>query len=289
MLVDIVASGMKGGHSGIDIDKHRANANKVVARLLAAGMQVAPLRLVEVKGGTGRNVIPRASRAVAAIVKEKAHELLEALQAMADTLQVVYSTTDPDLTVQIEIKEPSQEAATCVSAADTETLLHLLLALPSGPLEMEREFPLRVQTSVNLAMVEILDSEWVVTTSQRSSVPYKLDLACLAVEAAGRLAGASIQTGKGYPPWPVDRESALLERCAKLYKELFGQNPTIQTMHAGLECGVIGSRCPGMDMISIGPTVENPHSPSERLHLPSVGKVWQLMVALMQSFKDDVG
>ena len=164
----------------------------------------------------------------------------------------------------------------------------MLLALPSGPIEMEREFPSMVQTSSNLAMVEATDSEWVVTTSQRSSIPFSLDEACLAVEAAGRLAGAAVETGEGYPPWPMNRNSLLLERCARLYRELFDREPTIRTMHAGLECGVIGSLCPGMDMISIGPTLESPHSPSERLHLPSVGKVWRLLVALMRSFKDDV-
>ena len=288
-LVDIAASGMKGGHSGIDIDKHRANANKVIARLLAAGMQVAPFRLVDVEGGTGRNVIPRASRAVVAIAKGKVHELLEGLQAMADSLKRAYSTTDPDLTIHLEIKEPSPKTAACICPTDTSRLVDLLLALPSGPIEMEWAFPSMVQTSVNLAMVEVDNSELVVTTSQRSSIPFELDMACFTVEAVGRLAGASVQSGKGYPPWPMDRESVLLERCTALYKELFGQDPIIQTMHAGLECGVIGNLCPGMDMISIGPTLENPHSPSERLHLPSVEKVWQLMVALMQSFKDEIG
>jgi dipeptidase D len=289
VLIDIVAQGMKGGHSGVDIAKHRANANKVMARLLDAGMEVAPFRLVDLKGGTGRNVIPRACRAVVAVAKEDSAGLIDALRSMAALLEKEFSIADPDLNVQIKKNESAQKKDRCTCLADTKMAVNLLAALPSGPIEMEIEFPLTVRTSANLAMVEILDGELVVTTSQRSSIPSRLDAACLAVEATGRLAGATVQTGKGYPPWPMDPDSALLARCTTLYKEMFGKDPGIQIMHAGLECGVIGDRCPGMDMVSLGPTLENPHSPSERLHVPSVGKVWTLMVALLGSLKDENG
>jgi len=161
--------------------------------------------------------------------------------------------------------------------------VNLLAALHSGPVDMAEDFPLLVQTSTNLSLVEISNDALAVTANQRSSVPSRLDAICLAVEAVGRLAGATVNTGTGYPSWPMNRESPLLKRCTALYRELFDTAPTVQIMHAGLECGVIGDRCPGMDMISLGPTMENPHSPSERLYLPSVEKVWLLMVALLKS------
>jgi dipeptidase D len=142
-----------------------------------------------------------------------------------------------------------------------------------------------VQTSVNLAIVKINAGGLEVISSQRSSIPSRLDAICMAVEAIGRLSGARVHTGVGYPSWPKDPESMLLQRCVALYRELFAIEPVVRTMHAGLECGVIGDRCPGMDMISLGPTIENPHSPSERLYLPSVEKVWRLLVGLLASYK----
>jgi dipeptidase D len=173
-----------------------------------------------------------------------------------------------------------------VNPNDTLALVDLLAALPSGPVGMDPDFPQSVQTSANLSMVEIGDDVLQVTSSQRSSVPACLDAVCLSVEAAGRLAGATVETNGGYPSWPMDGDSALLKRCMRIYRERFGANAKAQIMHAGLECGVIGDRCPGMDMISLGPTLENPHSPSERLFLPSVGKVWRLLVALLASYAE---
>ena len=194
-----------------------------------------------------------------------------------------YRTADPGLTIHIEKKGPVAADGRGVTENDTAMVVNLLAALPCGPAEMAEDFPLLVQTSANLSMVEISNDALAVTSSQRSSVPSRLDAMCLAVEAVGRLAGATVHTGSGYPSWPMNRESPLLKRCTTLYRELFDAAPTVQVMHAGLECGVIGDRCPGMDMISLGPTMENPHSPSERLYLPSVEKVWRLMVALLKS------
>ena len=282
-LLRVSAQGMKGGHSGVDIAKHRANANKVMARLLSAGIAVAPMRLLELKGGTGRNVIPRGCDALVACRRESMDALERMIASVADIIKQEYKTADPGLDVHIDKKGPVKAGQRGVTETDTAMVVNLLAALPSGPVEMAEDFPLLVQTSTNLSMVEISDETLAVTANQRSSVPSRLDAICLAVEAVGRLSGAMVQTGTGYPSWPMNRESALLKRCTVLYRELFGAVPTVQIMHAGLECGVIGDRCPGMDMISLGPTMENPHSPSERLYLPSVEKVWRLMVALLKS------
>jgi dipeptidase D len=283
-LLSVSAQGMKGGHSGVDIAKHRANANNVMARLLSAGMAVAPMRLVALKGGTGRNVIPRGCEALVACPRDAVEALEGMINSVAALIKQEYKTADPQLSVDIEKKGPVKAGRRGVTENDTAVMVNLLAALPSGPVAMAEDFPLLVQTSTNLSLVEISNGALAVTTNQRSSVPSQLDAICLAVEAVGRLAGATVQTGTGYPSWPMDRESPLLKRCTALYRELFDAAPTVQIMHAGLECGVIGDRCPGMDMISLGPTMENPHSPSERLYLPSVGKVWRLMVALLKSF-----
>jgi dipeptidase D len=286
-VLALTANGMQGGHSGVDIDKQRANANTVMARLLIAGKATAPIRLVALNGGTGRNVIPRASEALVACRPVDSQSLRRAFEAAGDVIKQEYRETDPALTITINSKGPAQHGCRGVSKSDTAVVADLLTALPSGPMEMIREFPLLVQTSVNLSMVAIRGDRLRITTSQRSSQPSRLDAICQVVESLGRLAGATARTGSGYPSWPVNRESPLLRRCSRIYRELFGVDPVVQVMHAGLECGVIGDRCPGMDMISLGPTLENPHSPSERLHLPSVEKIWRLITAVLASYGPD--
>lgn len=282
--IAVSVHGLQGGHSGVDIAKHRANANTVMARLLGAGMAASPIQLVELKGGTGRNVIPRACDALVACQAEAVAVVKKEIGSAAAIIKQEYSATDPGLTVLIEQKGPVSVDSRGVSETDTTLVVNLLRSLPSGPAEMSLDFPLLVQTSSNLSLVEIDTYGVSVTSNQRSSVPSRLDALCLAVEAVGRLAGATVHTGAGYPSWPANNDSPLLKRCMAIYRQLFETDPTVQVMHAGLECGVIGDRCPGMDMISLGPTMENPHSPSERLYLPSVAKVWRLMVALLESF-----
>ncbi len=282
-LLGVSARGMRGGHSGVDIAKHRANANQVMARLLRAGMKAAPLRLVELKGGTGRNVIPRACEALLTCRRDQVDVVEKTIGSIAEVIKQEYQTADPGLTVRIEKKGLVTAGRRGVTENDTAMVVNLLAALPSGPAEMAEDDALLVQTSSNLSMVEITGDALAVVSNQRSSVPSRLDAICLVVEAVGHLAGATVHTGTGYPSWPMNRDSPLLKRCMAVYRKLFDAEPTVQIMHAGLECGVIGDRCPGMDMISLGPTMENPHSPSERLYLPSVEKVWRLMVALLES------
>ena len=249
----VSARGMRGGHSGVDIARHRANANKVMARLLRAGMAAAPMRLVDLKGGTGRNVIPRACEAVVACRRERTDDLAREIGLLARIIEQEYRTADPGLAIHVEKKGPVAADTRGDTEKDTAMVVDLLSALPSGPAEMTEAFPLLVQTSSNLSMVEIKDDALVVISNQRSSVTSRLDAICRAVEAVGRLAGAEVHTGTGYPSWPMNRDSSLLKRCTALYRELFDAEPTVQTMHAGLECGVIGDRCPGYGYDLPGP------------------------------------
>jgi dipeptidase D len=277
---------MQGGHSGVDIAKHRANANIIMARLLNAGISAGAIRLMELDGGTGRNVIPRTCEARVACRSTEVAAIAGAMDASAAIIQKEYRGTEKDLELQIIEDGAIHAGCNGLTETDSTAAVDLLMALPSGPAEMDPHFPLLVQTSANLAIVKIEAESLKVLSSQRSSAPSRLDAICLSVESTGRLAGARAHTDAGYPSWPMNRNSPLLKRCTALYRELYATEPVVQIMHAGLECGVIGNRCPGMDMISLGPTLQNPHSPSERLHLPSVDKVWRLLVALLASFKD---
>jgi dipeptidase D len=162
-------------------------------------------------------------------------------------------------------------------------VVNLLLALHHGVAEISPELPDLVQTSNNLAVVRIADGGLSVLTSQRSLTGPGLDAMTETLCAAAALAGARTAVESQYPPWPPDPASPLLARCRQVYGRLTGKSPEIRAIHAGLECAVIGGRYPGMDMISMGPTTENAHSPSERLNLPSLMKLWDFLKALLAS------
>jgi dipeptidase D len=285
VLLKITVAGMQGGHSGVDIAKHRANANKIMARLLGACVSTGPTHLIELAGGSATNVIPRTSQTLIACGRERVAAVKNALDDSASVIRWEFQSTEPDMTIHIDEETSGGAYGRGITESDTAKAVDLLMALPSGPVEMEFDDPLLVRTSVNLSIVRIKSGKLAVTSSQRSSMPSRLDAICKAVEAMGRLSGARVQTSVGYPSWPMNPESKLLQRCTAVYRELFAGEPVVRTMHAGLECGVIGDRCPGMDMISLGPTLQNPHSPSERLYLPSVEKVWTLLVGLLASYE----
>lgn len=284
VVLKITASGMQGGHSGVDIAKHRANANQIMGRLLGAGLSAGPFYIIKIDGGTARNVIPRMCQAYIACHRDHEGAVKQVIDSCAQVIRSEFYRTEPAMTVHIDGENRSNGNWHCVSQRDTSKIVDLLMALPSGPVEMELEDPMLVSTSVNLAVVNMQSGRLAITSSQRGAIASRLDSICMAIEAMGRLFGAEVHTSAGYPAWPMNTESALLQQCKTVYQDLFGVKPVVQTMHAGLECGVIGDRCPGMDMISLGPTLENPHSPSERLHLPSVEKVWQLLTGLLASY-----
>jgi dipeptidase D len=173
-----------------------------------------------------------------------------------------------------------------LSADDTADVIHLLLALPHGVRDMSLIFKDLVETSCNLANVELNNSTLQILTSQRSSVASKLEDMAATVRATASLLGAEIRTENEYSPWQPNMDSPLLQRCKDIYQRLFNQDPQIEAIHAGLECAVIGSKYEGMDMVSFGPTLENPHSPNERLFIPSIERVWRFLIALLKSFKE---
>ena len=281
----VTAEGMRGGHSGVDIDKHRANANKIMARMLGAGRAAGPMKLARLSGGSARNAIPRRCQAIVACQRDSVTALKQTIEDCFKTLGLEFGQTEPDMRVLVEEVAPAGADYRLLSPGDTTRVIDLLTALPSGPISMELDVPLLVRTSSNLSIVELKAGALKAISSQRSSVPSCMEAICSTVEAIGHLFGADAQTGPGYPSWPMNPESELVRRSEAVYRELFSVEPVVRTMHAGLECGIIGSRCPGMDMISMGPTIQNPHSPSERLHLPSVEKIWRLLVALLASYK----
>jgi dipeptidase D len=171
-----------------------------------------------------------------------------------------------------------------LGTAETRAAVNLLLCLPHGVMGMSAIFENLVETSNNLAKVELKDGTLQILTSQRSLAASRLDEASAAIAAAAALAGADAATRGEYPPWTPDMQSPLLARCQSLYRQVFNQEAAVKSVHAGLECAIIGDKYAGMDMISFGPDLKNPHSPNEALNIPSVGRLWKFMTALLQSY-----
>jgi len=278
------AHGLKGGHSGIDIHKQRANANLILARALHRVAASCDLRLVTIEGGTAHNAIPRDAFAVFASRSNVKPILNKIISEFEQTVKAEYETSEPALAMAQTVVESEPQAKMALNAEQTAAVINLLLAIPHGVLGMSTDFEDLVETSNNLAKVRMLDNHLKILTSQRSSVKSRLDDATNRIQAVAALAGAEAQSDSEYPPWTPDMNSALLKRCNTVYEQLFGRKAKIMALHAGLECAVIGAKYADMDMISFGPDIENPHSPAERLFIPSLGRVWDFMVALLKSY-----
>jgi dipeptidase D len=277
----VKVSGLQGGHSGVDIHKHRASANQLLARTLARLGQLCALRLVSLQGGTAHNAIARSAVAAIAFDPARQGQVEEELQRLQAVYRGEYALSDPAIILELTAV-PAQQAA---SLADTARALQLLLALPHGVASMSASVEGFVETSNNLAALGMSAEALHIVTSQRSTVMSRLAELSGRIGAIGALAGAEVAHSEAYSGWQPEPESALVQRSAAIYTATFGHPPEVKMIHAGLECGVIGGIFSGMQMISLGATLQNPHSPNERLHIPSVGRVWQYLVAFFDSYR----
>jgi len=292
------ATGMRGGHSGDDIRKYRANANKIVARALNRIGASYEIRLIAFKGGSIANAIPREAEATFAVDPK----YVPAIQSqMADYECIIRQEYPDDPYVTIRLTEAASDFTGYATAAfdyfakerlrtglsqqNTDTIINLMSALPHGVARMSPFIEGLVETSNNLAIVEIRNSLLHVLSSQRSSARSRLDELTARIEALALLTGASVNSSPAYPGWNPNMASPLLARSQETYRQLFGKEPGVESAHAGLECGIIGSKYEGMDMISFGPTIRDCHSPDERVHIPSISRVWDFLVKLLASYQ----
>lgn len=278
-------SGLHGGHSGIDINKQRASANNILARALHQLAAARDIRLLSMKGGSAHNAIARDAVAVIADTADGSAELAGIVSRFKCTVQAEFDTVESNLAITLSPLESPDREETALGSEDTQFVIHLLLALPHGVRGMSPAFANLVETSNNLAIVELSGDSLQILTSQRSLTRSKLDEITAAIQSTAALAGAEIRCDGEYPPWSPNMQSALLKRCQGVYKKVFNQEAQVKSIHAGLECAIIGDKYEGMDMISFGPNLRDPHSPNEGLYIPSLGKVWQFMVALLASYK----
>ena len=273
----IAVSGLKGGHSGDDIDKGLGNANKILANFLYDAQRY-DIRLGMFDGGNLRNAIPREAYTVVAVPEHTALLFETALAQYVAAVKALYAPTEPNLTFSV-----SQAALQPVVDIDAQVgLLAALVGLPNGVLAMSQTMKGLVETSTNLASVKFVGSEIVVTTSQRSSVERAKRDAMHSIEAVLALAGATVEHSDGYPGWTPDPSSALLATTVAAYKELFAAEPKVRAIHAGLECGLFLEKYPHLEMVSFGPTLRGVHSPDERLEISTVDKFWRLLLEVLK-------
>ena len=263
-----------GGHSGDDIDKGRANAVLLLARFLYSRL-CDKYMLCSIDGGNKRNAIAREAEAVVAIAPEAETAFCDAFKAFARDAAAEFSVTDPDVRFSCE------ETAEVNGAIDNGTsarLITSLFAAPHGVLAMSPDIKGLVQTSTNLASVKMKEGDVIrVGTSQRSSIISEMRAAAAKVEACFTLAGATVTHESEYPGWKPDTHSKLLEHCVASYRKLFGKEPVVRAIHAGLECGLFLEKYPDLDMISFGPTLRGVHAPGERLDLDSLDRFVRLL------------
>lgn len=276
----IKVSGLKGGHSGDDINKGLGNANKILNRILWEATRKFGLRLTSFNAGNLRNAIAREGEAVVTIPAESNTEFTAYAEKYNDIVRNEYKITEPDL--KVEIAE-AEKPAKVMTQEVQNNLLNSLYACPHGVIAMSASIPNFVETSTNLAAVKTKEEIIEITTSQRSSIESaKYDTANM-VASVFTLAGGKAVHGEGYPGWTPNPKSEILEIAKAQYEKLFGKSPKVLAIHAGLECGLIGEKYPKMDMISYGPTIKGAHSPDERLNIETVGKFWDLTLEILKN------
>jgi dipeptidase D len=280
--LEITVSGLKGGHSGLDIILGRGNSNKLLGRLLWSALNNSPIQLAQLKGGDLRNAIPREAKATIAIGNEFENDFRNFVSRFTDVIKAELKHTEPDLSIEIRTVDRPEQVLT---EKEAERLVGMLNAAPNGVIRMSSDMEGVCETSLNLAIVEILDGKAEFFYLIRSSVDSAKYAVGEQVTALHKLLGCEVEYSGDYPGWRPDTSSFILQTCRKVYSELFGQEPGMLAIHAGLECGIIGGKYPGMDMISFGPTIRFPHSPDEKVHIDSVGKFYKFLKATLEAIQ----
>ncbi|MBC9811707.1 aminoacyl-histidine dipeptidase [Crocinitomicaceae bacterium CZZ-1] len=271
--------GLLGGHSGMDIDKGRGNANKLMNRILYHLLSLHQFQLISIDGGSLRNAIPRESTVVIAIAKDDLKAVKTSISEISEILKHEYKTIEQALVIAVEEKGAGGKA---VAHEDMIKIVNVLYAVPNGVFRMSPDIEGLVETSSSLARVIVADGNFVTQSLQRSSVEStKADVAN-AVRTAFETAGvAVVQTGD-YPGWQPNPNSEILTLMHQLYVKRFNEEPQIKACHAGLECGILGKHLPGVDMISFGPNIRAAHSPDEKVQISSVQKFWGFFLEVLQ-------
>lgn len=278
----LMLRGLRGGHSGLEIDKGHGNSLKMLARTLTVLGRMGG-RIASVEGGNKHNAIPREADAMVYLPAETWDLAVAGVAEFGAIMSAEIATVDPGLCLTLQ---KAEDAPAKVFTTDLQTRwLRAMAAVPHGVIRMSFDLPGLVETSTNVAVLETKDDVITLVTSQRSSVASEIDEINQAVMAVFELSGAVVTSEGGYPGWKPDMTSPILKTSMAAYKELFGKDPEVKAIHAGLECGIVGEKFPGMDMVSMGPTLSGVHTPDERIYIDTVEKYWNLLLTVLKNVK----
>jgi dipeptidase D len=271
--------GLKGGHSGVDIHQGRGNALRILGGVLQKALESLPVEVSDIKGGSAQNAIPREASSI--VVLDAARE--KDLKSLVATAEAEYKADlgsfDPDLQITVEKAERPEKV---LDSTDAKQTVALLVTVPHGVLAMSPDVPGLVQNSTNLAIITTKGDVIEIVTSQRSAIESSKQAAARMVATACRLAGFEVEHRGSYPGWKPEPTSEIVRKLQAVHQELFSEPAKLIAMHAGLECGVIGEKYPGMQMVSFGPTIVDPHSPNERVQISSVESFWKYLRAVLE-------
>ncbi len=280
VAMQISVQGLRGGHSGLEIDKGRGNAVKILARTLTL-LAGNGARLAAIHGGNKHNAIPREAEATAWVPRKKLEESTAAVTELARTIGRELATAEPDLKI-VWAPLPKARRGRVLKRPLQKKILQTLTALPHGVVKMSADIPGLVETSTNLAVLRSDEKEIRVVTSQRSSVASEIEEISEVVRTVFEMGDATAMSSDGYPGWKPNMDSEILRIAKETYRSLYAKDPEVKAIHAGLECGIIGEKYTGMDMVSFGPTLECVHTPDERIHIDTVERYWAFLLAILK-------
>ncbi len=280
----IKISGLQGGHSGVDIHLGRGNAIKITAQLLNELAKTYQFGLSSIDGGSiQHNAIPREANAVITVQKNDQENFLKTFDKISHEIIQAFNKTDPNLESQLEIANMPEKI---ISKTDQEKLLGAIEACPNGVVAMSTSIPGLVETSTNIAYIKTESQKVTIYSSQRSSIEASKKKIVAEIQKIFSDIGAIVEESVSYPGWAPNMDSEILKLSSEVYESVFSIKPSVTAVHAGLECGILGSKYPKLDMISFGPTIQFPHSPDERVEISSVQKFWDFFVVLLKNISE---
>ena len=280
--IEISITALRGGHSGLEIDKGRGNALKILNRVLL-DVAAAGARLSRIDGGNKRNAIPREAQALVFVPAGRVDEVQKTVARWEATIRHELASVEPDLAIRSAAARTRKSVV--LKKKNQRQIGQVLAALPHGVTKMSADLPGLVETSTNVAAIATKGTTVSLATSQRSSVGSEIQEIAQTVAAIFELGGAQVTQGDGYPGWKPNMDSPILATAKATYRSLFRKQPDVRAIHAGLECGIIGEKYPGIDMVSFGPTMEGVHSPDEKIHIETVPKFYAFLLGILKNVK----
>jgi dipeptidase D len=271
--------GLKGGHSGVDIHQGRGDALRILGATLQRIVATLPVEIAAINGGSAQNAIPREAAAVVVLDAARAEELASLLSACETEWKADLGGFDPELQITAEKASRSESV---LDKADAKHIIQVLVTAPHGVMAMSPDVPGLVQNSTNLAIVSVHGDVAEIITSQRSAIEASKHAMAQMVATVFRMAGFDVEHAGSYPGWKPEPTSEIVQKLQRVHEQLFGNPAKLIAMHAGLECGVIGEKYPGMQMVSFGPTIVDPHSPNERVKISTVHSFWEFLKAVLE-------